>query len=338
MASVNLYDILELDNNCTKKDIKKAYVKIVKKIHPDKQKGDNEMFEIVTHAYNILINDESRKEYDRFYEMSKYTESHASLKGQSEDFFKMLNKDDNTTLGGGKEKANKEFKQAFDNMDLKHGIQRDEEYMRPLNESETSRRLEDMQDIMKQDDIESMHERLFEEGEHMDLSRFNAAFDSMYKKHSEIVPHTGNPFAYNSVDSFGSNNFSFIDKYDELYDDDSDVLNSSVFGPVNINVNKKQKITKKDVDSINGSNYTNEHNKIDKDYTKSLNELLAERDQETKRLEDFSKDKFNTDPNCGGYGFLHEVGIDNIKQLEYNDYNEDLKEKYQKLLNNRRKD
>lgn len=336
MTSVNLYDILELDSSCTKKDIKKAYIKIVKQIHPDKKKGDNEMFEIVTHAYNVLINDDSRKEYDKFYEMSKYTESHTSLKNQSDDFFKMLDKKDNKSTVS-KEKAKKEFTQAFENMDLKHGIRRDEELLRPLNEKETNRRLADMQDVMTQDDIENMHERIFEEGAPMDLSRFNAAFDSMYKKHSEMVPHDGNPFAFNSISGLSSNSFSYIDKYDELYDDDGDVLNSSIFGPVNINVNKKQKITKKDVDDIQGSGYTRDHNKVDKDYAKSLDELIAERDNQTKTLKDISQGNFNTDSNCGGYGFLHEVGIDDIKQLGNDDYGEDLKEKYKKLLDNRNK-
>ncbi len=67
--SNELYDILGLNPNCTKEEIRKAYKSAAIKYHPDKLKSDatsNEknMFVKVQHAYEILSNDEKRQQYD----------------------------------------------------------------------------------------------------------------------------------------------------------------------------------------------------------------------------------------------------------------------------------
>ena len=67
---MNLYGILELDNNCTKNDIKKAYRKLALKWHPDKNPENKEVceknFKDITEAYSILYDDEKRKIYDLY--------------------------------------------------------------------------------------------------------------------------------------------------------------------------------------------------------------------------------------------------------------------------------
>ncbi len=58
----NYYDILEIDNNATKAEIRKAYRKLAKKYHPDvnKSKDAHEKFIEITEAYEILINQSYR--------------------------------------------------------------------------------------------------------------------------------------------------------------------------------------------------------------------------------------------------------------------------------------
>ena len=58
------YEILQLNNSATKKDIKKAYRELAKKWHPDKYADDRayskkaqEQFILITEAYEKLIND-----------------------------------------------------------------------------------------------------------------------------------------------------------------------------------------------------------------------------------------------------------------------------------------
>lgn len=60
------YEILGIPKNAKKEEIKKAYHKLAHKFHPDKSGGDEEKFKEINEAYQILINDKKRAEYDRY--------------------------------------------------------------------------------------------------------------------------------------------------------------------------------------------------------------------------------------------------------------------------------
>lgn len=62
---MSLYDILEIKSNATKIEIKKAYLKLAKQYHPDKNPNTEDKFKQIQSAYEILINDKSRVEYQR---------------------------------------------------------------------------------------------------------------------------------------------------------------------------------------------------------------------------------------------------------------------------------
>ena len=57
------YKILEIDKNSTAKEIKSAYYRLSKKHHPDKN-GDEIFFHGINEAYNVLSDNEKRKDYD----------------------------------------------------------------------------------------------------------------------------------------------------------------------------------------------------------------------------------------------------------------------------------
>ena len=68
----NLYDVLGIDKSADKKAIKKAYRSLAIKYHPDKVSGEKqktkakEAFQKIANAYEVLINDDKRQEYNRF--------------------------------------------------------------------------------------------------------------------------------------------------------------------------------------------------------------------------------------------------------------------------------
>ncbi|AGC01832.1 Dnaj-like protein [Acanthamoeba polyphaga moumouvirus] len=61
----NYYKILGLNKNASKQEIKKSYKKLVLKYHPDKNTNDTSfIFQKIKEAFEILYDDEKRKEYD----------------------------------------------------------------------------------------------------------------------------------------------------------------------------------------------------------------------------------------------------------------------------------
>ena len=67
MAAKNPYDLLGVKKSATDKEIRSAYRKLAKKLHPDVNPDDAasaERFKEVTAAYNLLSNEELRKQYD----------------------------------------------------------------------------------------------------------------------------------------------------------------------------------------------------------------------------------------------------------------------------------
>jgi len=68
MTKRDYYDILGVERNADKSDIKKAYRKLALKYHPDKNptKEAEERFKEVSEAYAVLSDDEKRSMYDKY--------------------------------------------------------------------------------------------------------------------------------------------------------------------------------------------------------------------------------------------------------------------------------
>jgi molecular chaperone DnaJ len=68
LSKRDYYDILGVQRNATKDDIKSEYRKLALKYHPDRNKAPDaeDRFKEISEAYAILSDDEKRAQYDRF--------------------------------------------------------------------------------------------------------------------------------------------------------------------------------------------------------------------------------------------------------------------------------
>ncbi|MFA6608657.1 MAG: molecular chaperone DnaJ [Candidatus Paceibacterota bacterium] len=66
MATKDYYNLLGVEKNASKDDIKKAFYKLASKYHPDKKGGDEKKFKEINEAYQTLSDDKKRKEYDTY--------------------------------------------------------------------------------------------------------------------------------------------------------------------------------------------------------------------------------------------------------------------------------
>lgn len=80
-AKRDYYEVLGVNRNADKSELKKAYRKLAKKYHPDMNPGDahaEQMFKEATEAYEVLSDPEKRKMYDQF--------GHAAFDGSASGF------------------------------------------------------------------------------------------------------------------------------------------------------------------------------------------------------------------------------------------------------------
>src|SRR5579871_2056266 len=69
MSKRDYYEVLGVQRACSIEDVKAAYRKLAKELHPDRNPGDNSAehkFKEINEAYDVLKDPDKRAAYDRF--------------------------------------------------------------------------------------------------------------------------------------------------------------------------------------------------------------------------------------------------------------------------------
>lgn len=64
--SKDYYKILGVEKSATHDEVKKAFRKLAHKYHPDKETGNEEKFKEINEAYQVVGNEEKRKQFDQY--------------------------------------------------------------------------------------------------------------------------------------------------------------------------------------------------------------------------------------------------------------------------------
>lgn len=109
---MDFYTILEIENDATIDEIKKAYRRLVVKYHPDKNSEPNSIdkFRDIQTAYEVLIDEDRRAHYDLMTECEKY-ELYTLIKKYIPDYLKIIN-----TISNSHYKNENELKDDISNL------------------------------------------------------------------------------------------------------------------------------------------------------------------------------------------------------------------------------
>lgn len=302
MEDKTYYEILGVSQKCTQDEIKVAYRKLIKKYHPDKCTEENDAthtktklnaakmshVKSINKAYEILKNPLKRNEYDNSLKVvKKKGVDFIEMKQSALDFFE-THKMSKEELVEAKLRAEREYVQKSRDLDRKMGINNqvgvDRKVTGPPTTEELEKQISQLETLRDQEYIENIPTKICDEKD-FNIIRFNDVFDSIAEESNSLIQYTGNTLPYNEIDAC---------KIDE-----DDNIQASEF---------LTDYSGKKIDMIIG--------KSRKDFvmpTKSLEDMIKERDQETKQLLGMKMYEFNKN-ECINASGSNDTAIGWIKQ------------------------
>lgn len=225
LLNVNLYEILGVSEFSETSEIKKQYKLLAIKYHPDKNSDDQDQFELITLAYNILSDEELRHNYDEI------------RKSQTEWDFQRLKENAKSELKEALPISDieiRKFNEENEKLNKKHCIEDDEaldiaKITKRLHELEADRKILE-NELLKQDrvNLETYFEGINREGEDdkkHDIIEYNTAttwlnsvhhMNSLYDEGPSLLEES---FGLQTMGTYKEDNINFEDKIKNYYNE-----------------------------------------------------------------------------------------------------------------------
>lgn len=204
---VDYYEILEVDTEATTEEIKKQYIKLAKKYHPDQKDGSSEKFQLITKAFEVLNNKETRKNYDLYYLKKSYDEikedNFKSLKDQFTEFITLTDKKMD------KKELDKIYNDIF--KDRTNYIEQQ------MNEEEIYKRLNDIKFEREANDIETNNETLkniLENNPNLEMNDVMEYLNDTTQKNKQII--NKEVASLDLLPNYFNNNCSFLNDNENI--------------------------------------------------------------------------------------------------------------------------
>lgn len=281
LEPLNYYKILGIDDTSMSfAEIRKKYVKLAVKFHPDKNKDiDPKIFSKIQTAWNCLGNVERRNIYDDLLKNEKNIKKNLDLKELFKNYVELTSKDEN--YENKKNEAKNEYDKLYLEVDKKNNFDRNQYKEKGLTDEIMSSKYDNLLLEREQSDIEFVQNNIFPSGIKFDTNIFNTAFelykknpeqDSVVEKNTSIVKKIEEPAPWNNLANIESSNFTDVNSFDKVFDSSYSNLN---FGPevkLKTNYSKLKTMSEKMTNDIDNSN---------EEYKKELNNRILEREKLT---------------------------------------------------------
>lgn len=191
---IDPYAFLQIDRNSGPDVVRKAYRALAKEYHPDKSRGNTEMFKILTHAYNQI--------------MAKWGGTHATGNSQTTSIDRETPEIPNRGFDRDNfthDRFNQHFRDSSrgSEHDFVYGV--DDSTYKPRNIADYKRERDSVRE-----DLDNT-KPLFNRGMGFNRGVFNAMFEKLKKQQNgdgQLVPYEGEPRAMVSQNAIGFSNLN----------------------------------------------------------------------------------------------------------------------------------
>ena len=306
-----IYNMLEIDSTCSVENIRKKYLFVISKLHPDKISIDDpdrilklRFVQKLNKLYDLVKTPEAKARYDESINENFKKSRYEDLKSDFDKYMDLQSKDVKD-----KKDVAILFKKMVAEKDKEIDFNPDDkESLSKMDQSEFKKRLNDITMSRNQETIELAPKKILNP-DALDPKVFNKLFENQYKKNNKIVPIE----QVDTIDDYIGEkiNQTPLDATDNLFDSNAhDTANYSKFT-----------LDEDDIPDLRALPTLEEKDKDDSEY-KKINQ--SELDKRMKDYQFQTQELKTVNPTKEiDKGFVHNV-VDKLIEEQYKD--DDLKD------------